>query len=65
MFTHHLLKDILTTSNKTQNEIALDLCVTEASISRWVNGNRVPKVTIFEDFLNACGYEMVIVKKEV
>ena len=57
------MKDMFTASGYSQRELADIMCVSHVNISRWISGERVPKVTDFLKFCNACGYDMVIIDK--
>lgn len=56
MFKNNI-KDILVKNNVSQRELAKKIGITEASISRYVNGSRMPKVTTCIKIAEALGCE--------
>lgn len=55
------MKDMLARSGYSKSEVADIMCVSHVSISRWLSGDRIPKVNDFLKFCNACGYDLITV----
>lgn len=49
------IKRVLERQGKTQRELAEEIGVTECSVSRYINGDRVPKATMFAKIADALG----------
>lgn len=49
------IKRALERQGKTQRELAEDIGITEASMSRYIHGDRVPKATMLVKIANALG----------
>lgn len=64
MTTIKALREIIDGQKITQRQLAREIGVTEAAMSRWLNECRDPKLGAVEKMAARLGYELRLAKKE-